>query len=231
MHIDNQQFQEMPPQWKKLSKKDKQRVQNFIDKCDALTYAEPLNVDLAEVYAVEDDNFDKEIPWKYEFKPLQFVDIDWIIPTCNQFQKEQCRKAQIDSDEARDTFRRRVGDRGKRLALLCTQLYAKPMTDKDKKACAKWIEWWMEQDLDAICKTFGEKYKQAIQESALPDGTQQKTILQRLPDEFDNAEVRRVADLLGYKSPVRKIISRWVVAGVVEKFDDNRWRKLTSKKK
>ena len=231
MHIDNQQFQEMPPQWKKLSKKDKQRVQNFIDKCDALTYAEPLNVDMAEVYAVEDDNFDKEIPWKYEFKPLQYVDIDWIIPTCNEFQKEQCRKAQIDSDEARDTFRRRVGDRGKRIALLCTQLYAKPMTDKDKKACAKWIKWWMEQDLDAICKTFGEKYKQAIQDSALPDGTQQKTILQRLPDEFDKAEVRRVADILGYKTPARKIISRWFKAGVVEKFAEGRWRKVTSKNK
>ena len=231
MHIDNQQFQEMPPQWKKLSKKDKQRVQNFIDKCDALTYAEPLNVDMAEVYAVEDDNFDKEIPWKYEFKPLQYVDIDWIIPTCNQFQKEQCRKAQIDSDEARDTFRRRVGDRGKRIALLCTQLYAKPMTDKDKKACAKWIKWWMEQDLNAICKTFGEKYKQAIQESALPDGTQCKTILERIGDEFDKAEVRRVADILGYKQITRNIITNWVKAGVVEKFAKNRWRKTTSKNK
>ena len=229
MHIDNQQFQEMPPQWKKLSKKDKQRVQNFIDKCDALTYAEPLNVDMAEVYAVEDDNFDKEIPWKYEFKPLQYVDIDWIIPTCNQFQKEQCRKAQIDSDEARDTFRRRVGDRGKRIALLCTQLYAKPMTDKDKKACAKWIKWWMEQDLNAICKTFGEKYKQAIQESALPDGTQCKTILERIGDEFDKAEVRRVADILGYKQITRNIITNWVKAGVVEKFAKNKWRKVKVK--
>ena len=105
------------------------------------------------------------------------------------------------------------------------------MTDNDKKACAKWIEWWMQQDLDAICKTFGEKYMQAIQESLLPNGTQQKTILQRLPDEFDNAEVRRVADILGYKSPARKIISRWVTAKVVEKIDDNRWRKLTTKNK
>lgn len=226
MHIDNQQFQYLPPQWKKFPKKDKQRVQNFIDKCDALTYTEPLNVDMAEVYAVDDDNFDKEIPWKYEFKPLQFVDIDWILPTCNEFQKEQCRKAQIDSDEARDTFRRRVGDRGKRIALLCTQLYGKPMTDKDKKACAKWIKWWMEQDLDAICKTFGEKYIQAVQESALPDGTQNKTILERLSEEFDKAEVRRVADILGYKSPARKIISRWIKAGVVEKFADDRWRKV-----
>lgn len=231
MHIDNQQFQETPPLWKKINKKQKAKVNAFIDRCDALTYAEPLKVDLSEVYAVDDDDFDKEIPWKYEFKPLQYVDIDWILPTCNKFQKEQCRKAQIDSDEARDTFRRRVGDRGKRLALLCTQLYAKPMTDKDKKACAKWIEWWMKQDLDAICKTFGEKYMQAIQDSALPDGTQQKTLLQRLPDEFDKAEVRRVADILGYKTQTKKIISRWVKAGVVEKFAQDRWRKITSKNK
>ena len=231
MHIDNQQFQEVPPHWKMINKKQKAKVNAFIDRCDALTYAEPLKVDLSEVYAVDDDDFDKEIPWKYEFKPLQYVDIDWILPTCNKFQKEQCRKAQIDSDEARDTFRRRVGDRGKRLALLCTQLYAKPMTDKDKKACAKWIEWWMKQDLDAICKTFGEKYMQAIQESALPDGTQQKTLLQRLPGEFDKAEVRRVADILGYKTQTKKIISRWVKAGVVEKFAQDRWRKITSNNK
>ena len=231
MHIDNQQFQEVPPHWKTINKKQKAKVNAFIDRCDALTYAEPLKVDLSEVYAVDDDNFDKEISWKYEFKPLQYVDIDWILPTCNKFQKEQCRKAQIDSDEARDTFRRRVGDRGKRLALLCTQLYAKPMTDRDKKACAKWIEWWMQQDLDAVCKTFGEKYKQAIQESALPDGTQQKTLLQRLPDEFDKAEVRRVADILGYKTQTKKIISRWVKVGVVEKFAQDRWRKITSKNK
>lgn len=230
MHIDNQQFQYLPPQWKKFPKKDKQRVQNFIDKCDALTYTEPLNVNMAEVYAVDDDNFDKEIPWKYEFKPLQFVDIDWILPTCNEFQKEQCRKAQIDSDEARDTFRRRVGDRGKRIALLCTQLYNKPMTDKDKKACAKWIKWWMEQDLDAICKTFGEKYIQAVQESALPDGTQNKTILERLGDEFDKAEVRRVADILGYKSPVRRIVRNWIKAGVVKKFAQDKWRKTIKDK-
>ena len=178
MHIDNQQFQAVPPKWKKISAKAKQRVNNFIDKCDAMTYAEPLNVDMADVYAVDDENFDKEIPWQYDFKPLQYVDISWIMPTCNEFQKEQCKRAQVDSDMARDTFRRRVGDRGKRIALMCTQFYNKPMTQKDKELCAKWIKWWMEQDLDAICKTFGKQYIQAIQDSALPDGTHGKTILE-----------------------------------------------------
>ena len=229
MHIDNQQFQAVPPKWKKLNAKAKQRVNNFIDKCDAQTYAEPLNVDMAEVYAVDDENFDKEIPWQYDFKPLQYVDISWIIPTCNEFQKEQCRKAQVDSDIARDTFRRRVGDRGKRIALMCTQFYNKPMTQREKDSCAKWIKWWMEQDLDAICKTFGKQYVQAIQDSALPDGTHGKTILERLPDEFDQHDVRRVADILGYKTRTRVIIYAWVKAGVVEKFTKNNWRKVKVK--
>ena len=229
MHIDNQQFQYLPPAWKKLNAKAKQKVNNFIDKCDAMTYAEPLNVNMADVYAVDDDNFDKEVPWQYDFKPLQYVDISWIIPTCNEFQKEQTRRAQIDSDFARDTFRRRVGDRGKRIALLCTQFYNKPMTDKDKALCAKWIKWWMEQDLEAICKVFGEKYTQAIQDSALPDGTRCRTLLERLPEEFSAGEVRRVADILGYKSQARLLIHNWLKANVIEKLDKEHWRKVNIK--
>ncbi len=229
MHIDNQQFQYLPPAWKKLNAKAKQKVNNFIDKCDAMTYAEPLNVNMAEVYAVDDDNFDKEVPWQYDFKPLQYVDISWIIPTCNEFQKEQTRRAQIDSDFARDTFRRRVGDRGKRIALLCTQFYNKPMTDKDKELCAKWIKWWMEQDLEAICKVFGEKYTQAIQDSALPDGTRCRTLLERLPEEFSAGEVRRVAEILGYKTPAKMLIHNWLKANVIEKLDKEHWRKVNIK--
>lgn len=225
-HIDNQQFQEVAPQWKKLSKKDMKKVDDFLARCEMNTYTEPFTYNPQDAYLVDDKDFDSEVPWHFSFKPLQYIDVDWINSTVNKFQKEQCRKAMIDNDEARDTFRRRVGDRGKRIALLCTQLYGKPMTDKDKKACAKWIGWWMEQDLNAICKTFGSKYQQAMQETALPDGTHGKTILERLPDEFKAEDVRRVADILGYKQKTRSIISNWVKAGVVEKFAKDRWRKI-----
>ena len=225
-HIDNQQFQEVAPQWKKLSKKDMKKVDEFLARCEANTYTEPFTYNPQDAYLVDDKDFDSEVPWHFDFKPLQYIDVDWINSTVNKFQKEQCRKAMIDNDEARDTFRRRVGDRGKRIALLCTQLYGKPMTDKDKKACAKWIEWWMEQDLNAICKTFGSKYQQAMQETALPDGTRGKSILERLPDEFKAEDVRRVADILGFKNPTKKIISNWVKAGVIEKFAKNEWRKV-----
>ena len=225
-HIDNQQFQEVAPQWKKLSKKDMKKVDDFLARCERNTYTEPFTYNPQDAYLVDDKDFDSEVPWHFDFKPLQYIDVDWINSTVNKFQKEQCRKAMIDNDEARDTFRRRVGDRGKRIALLCTQLYGKPMTDKDKKACAKWIEWWMEQDLNAICKTFGSKYQQAMQETALPDGTHSKSILEHLGDEFDKSEVRRVADILGYKQKVRDIIYNWIKAGVVEKFAKDKWRKV-----
>ena len=228
-HIDNQQFQEVAPQWKKLSKKDMKKVDDFLARCERNTYTEPFTYNPQDAYLVDDKDFDSEVPWHFDFKPLQYIDVDWINSTVNKFQKEQCRKAMIDNDEARDTFRRRVGDRGKRIALLCTQLYGKPMTDKDKKACAKWIEWWMEQDLNAICKTFGSKYQQAMQETALPDGTHNKSILERLPDEFKKEDVRRVAEILGYKTQVRHIVVNWVKAGVVEKFAKNEWRKIKRK--
>ena len=226
-HIDNQQFQEVAPQWKKLSKKDMKKVDDFLARCERNTYTEPFTYNPQDAYLVDDKEFDQEVPWHFDFKPLQYIDVDWINSTVNKFQKEQCRKAMIDNDEARDTFRRRVGDRGKRIALLCTQLYGKPMTDKDKKTCAKWIKWWMEQDLNAICKTFGSKYQQAMQETALPDGTRNKSILERLPDEFKKEDVRRVADILGYKTQVKVLVLNWIKAGVVEKFAKNEWRKVS----
>ncbi len=229
-HIDNQQFQEVAPQWKKLSKKDMKKVDDFLTRCERNTYTEPFTYNPQDAYLVDDKEFDQEVPWHFDFKPLQYIDVDWINSTVNKFQKEQCRKAMIDNDEARDTFRRRVGDRGKRIALLCTQFYGKPMTDKDKKACAKWIEWWMEQDLNAICKTFGSKYQQAMQETALPDGTKGKSIFERLPDEFKADDVRRVADILGFKTASRAIINNWIKAGVVEKFASKEWRKKTKNK-
>ena len=93
----------------------------------------------------------------------------------------------VDHDKARDVFRRRVGTRAKRIALLCTQLYEKPMTQADKRACAKWIAWWMEQDINGIMIPFGNKYTKAIEVSA-PDNTPRRTLFERLPDEFSKDE-------------------------------------------
>ena len=222
--IENQQFQSKIPQWGKLSQKDMKVIDAFIEKCDEKTYQEPLNYNPEDCYSVSDEDYDKEVPWHFSFKPFEQVSIDWIMKTVERFNDAQCNRARIDSDEARDTFRRRVAERGKRLALLCTQLYQKTMTKQDKELCKKWIAWWMEQDIENILKPFGRKYIEAMQESTT-SGYRGKTILERLGEEFSAGEVRRVADILGYNTPTTKIISRWVTAGVVEKFAQDRWRK------
>ncbi len=223
--IENQQFQNKIPQWGKLSAKDMKVVNAFIDRCDQKTYAEPLAYNPTDCYTVSDDDFDKEVPWHFTFKPFERVSIDWINKTVEKFNEEQCNRARIDSDEARDTFRRRAAERGKRLALLCTQLYGRAMTKADKELCKRWIKWWMEVDIENILKPFGKKYIEAMQEVITPS-YRGKTILQRLPEEFDSSEVRRVADILGYNSPVRQIVCQWIKAGAVEKFANNKWRKV-----
>lgn len=226
--IKNQEFQEVPPVWKSLSKKDRKVIDDFIEKCDRMTYTEPLTYDVEQCYSVPDKDFDNEVPWRMDFKPMINANIDWILPTITRFYREQCRTAAVDTDKARDVFRRRVGTRGKRLALLCTQLYEKPMTPADKKACAKWIAWWMEQDIKGIMIPFGNKYKKAIEVSA-PDNTPRRTLFERLPDEFSKDDVRRTADILGYSSPVKQIVTNWIKVNVIEKLAKNRWRKVSTK--
>ena len=226
--ILNQEFQEDPPVWKTLNKKDRKVIDCFIEKCDRMTYTEPLTYDVEQCYSVADKDFDAEVPWRMDFKPLTNSDIDWIIPTVVRFNREQCRKAMKDNDKARDTFRRRVGTRAKRLALLCTQLYEKPMTQADKRACAKWIAWWMEQDIKGIMRPFANKYVKAIEASA-PDNTPRRTLFERLPEEFSKEDVRRTADILGYSSPVKLIVTNWIKINVIEKMAKNRWKKVSTK--
>ena len=226
--IENQQFQAKIPQWGKWSAKDMKVINAFIDRCDHKTYAEPLAYNPADCYSVSDEDFDKEVPWHFTFKPFEQVSIDWITKTIEKFNEEQCNRARIDSDEARDTFRRRVAERGKRLALLCTQLYGKPMTKADKELCKKWILWWMRQDIENILKPFGKKYIEAMQEAIVPN-YKGKTILERLPEEFSSGEVKRISEILGMKTPPRQVIFNWIEAGVVEKFAKDRWRKITLK--
>ena len=225
--IENQQFQSKIPQWGKLSPKDMKVVEAFIERCDSKTYQEPLNYNPEDCYSVSDEDYDKEVPWHFTFRPFEEVSIDWITKTVEKFNDAQCNKARIDSDEARDTFRRRVAERGKRLALLCTQLYGKAMTKQDKELCKKWIAWWMEQDIENILKPFGKKYIEAMQEAITPS-YRGKSILEHLGEEFSSGEVRRVAQILGYNSKPHDVIYRWIQAGVVEKFAQDRWRKSTN---
>lgn len=219
--IENQEFV-LAPRWKKLSEKSMAAIEKFMKKCDENSYEKPLDVDINELASLSLEDFDNEVEWQYKFKPKQTVDMEWIMPTIDAFQVDEVAKASKDVDNARDVFRRRVGVRGFRLALMCTCLYTN-MRAKDKENVAKFVKWWMEQDLENMIKLWGQKYNESTE---VRPNLSQRSVFSELPDEFEKADVYAVCVRQGIKSPVKAIIYSWKRMGFVEKVGNNKYRKI-----
>ena len=212
--IENQEFQEAQI-WKKLSKRDKEVIKKFLARCDSNTYKEPCTLCENDWLGVNDDDFDKEIDWKFTFKDRQIVDMSWLMPVINAFHKEQIRKASLDIDKARDVFRRRVGVRGFRLGLLCTCLWDK-MTEPNRDLVKKFVAWWMREDLESILQMWGAKYNDQAEVSP---SLKQRSVFAELPEKFSRSDVYVVCMKQGIKTPIRNIIYNWKKMGYVEQVD------------
>lgn len=218
--IKNQEFS-LPPVWKNVTKRGMETIKNFLHRCDERTYETPCSIDPFSLVGVNDDDFDKEVDWHFKFKERQMVDLDWIMPTINKFHKEQMEVAARDIDRARDVFRRRVGVRGFRLALLCMGLWDKPR-DSDLEKCVKFVDWWMHRDLECILELWGTKYNE------LTDVTPhvvQRTVFDSLNDDFNRSDVYTVCLKQGIKTPVRRIIHDWRKLGYIVAIDKEHFKK------
>ena len=218
--IENQEFQ-LASIWKPIPKKGMDVIRNFMKRCDENSYEEPCTIDPAMLETVNDDDFDKEIDWKFKFRPKQTVNMDWIMPTINAFHEKQCRRASLDIDRARDVFRRRVGVRGFRLALLCTALY--PMlTIRAMQTIRNFVQWWMEVDLECMLSLWGAKYNE---QAEVAPKCYNRTAFASLKDEFTNNDLFVVMKQQGIQSPLRNIIYQWKKAGFIEKVGKETYKK------
>ena len=218
--IDNQEFVE-PPVWKSINKKGMAVIKKFMERCDRRTYTEPCNINIFDLETINDDDFDKEVDWRFNFRERQTVDMEWIMPTLRKFQKEQIAQAALDVDRARDVFRRRVGVRGFRLALMCYGLWETPR-ESDLKKCIPFIEWWMNKDITNMLKLWGAKYNEQAEENPV---TVQRTVFDSLGKEFTKSDVFNVCIKQGIKTPVRRIIYEWSKMGYIEKLDKEHYKK------
>lgn len=221
--IDNQEFA-AAPKWRKLSNKSLKRINDFVKRCDANTYESPCNIIPEEIECINDDDFDKEVDWKFKFRNRQTIDCSWVMPTIEQFHKEQMQKAALDIDKARDVFRRRVGVRGFRLALMCTCLWKSPRKS-DLERCCIFIKWWMEQDLEAMLKLWGQKYNE--QADSAPKLVQ-RSVFNELPQIFSRNDVYVVCMKQGIKTPIRRILFDWKKLNYVEQQDKDTFKKKTT---
>lgn len=218
--IENQEFVE-PPKWKQLTPAKLKVVKQFIKRCDSNTYESPCTITPDDLIGVSDENFDKEVDWRFKFKPRKLVDMSWIMPVIDEFHREQMRLAARDVDKARDVFRRRVGVRGFRLGLLCTCLFNKP-TLRDLEKCKEFVRWWMHQDLSAMLKLWGQKYNE---QADVAEVFVQRSLFSSLEETFSRNDMYVSCMKQGIKTPIRRIIFEWKKLGYIEQIDKENFKK------
>lgn len=225
--IDNQEFS-LPPTWKKITSRGMEVINKFLERCDRNTYESALSLVPDDLLGISDDEFDKEIDWQFKFRDRKEVDMSWIMPTIDAFHKEQMELAARDIDRARDVFRRRVGVRGFRLAMICCALWENPRKS-DLEKCIPFINWWMHRDLESIMKLWGARYNE---QTDVSPRIVQRTVFDSLSDSFTKNDVYTVCVKQGIKTPVRRIIFDWKKLGYIQQIDkENFSKKVNGNKK
>lgn len=222
--IENQEFK-LAQTWRPITKKGMEVIRNFMARCDANTYEEPCHITPDQLLGVNDDDFDKEIDWHFKFKPRQIINMDWIMPTIDEFQKEQCAMGMLAIDKARDAFRRRVGVRGFRLALLCTALYPN-LNKRAMETIKNFVAWWMRVDIENMLRLWGAKYNE--QNEHAPN-LYNINVFSSLKQEFTRNELLVVMKQQGVKSRVSNVLWQWKKAGFIEKLNQDTYKKLNKK--
>lgn len=218
--IENQEFK-LAQTWKPISKKGMAVIRNFMARCDENTYEDPCTINPTDVLTVNDDDFDKEINWRFKFRPRQIIDMSWIMPVIDAFQKEQCNDAMLAIDKARDAFRRRVGVRGFRLALLCSALYP-TLNKKAIETIKAFVNWWMHIDIENMLKMWGAKYNE--QNTHLPN-LYNINVFNALKEQFTRNDLLVVMKQQNVKSKVSNVIWQWSKNGFIEKINKDTFKK------
>lgn len=222
--IENQEFQ-LATLWKPIPAKGLKIIENYCKRCDENTYEKPCTLDLDEISMYSDDEFDNQVDWQFKIKEKQEVDLSWVMPTIDKFQKEQCDQAALAYDKARDTFRRRVGVRGFRLALLCTTLYSK-VGAREKKVICDFVNWWMHQDIECTLQLWGKKYNDVV-DGIKAVNISQRNVFAQLKDEFTMDDLYVVCKREGIKTRLRQIIYQWSQGKHIETIEKfKRYRKV-----
>lgn len=214
--IENQEYQ-LAQIWKPMTKKGLALIQNYMKRCDQNTYTQPCEINAADLEVVNDDDFEKEFPdWRFTFRERQEVSMDWIMPAINEFEEEQCKKAALALDPARDSFRRRVGVRGFRLALLCTTLYPQ-LNSRAQNTIIQFVKWWMEVDLENILKLLGERYNEQTKKIV---GFSNQDVFADLPETFSKNDIVAIMRKQNKKTKVYDVIYRWKKIDAIEELPE-----------
>ncbi|MBQ0074269.1 MAG: DUF3987 domain-containing protein [Prevotella sp.] len=222
--IPNQEFREYQS-WKQLSRKQLETIGKFVNRCDNNTYTRPLDYSVEDALEVEEKDFDEAVPWNYQFRPFEYVDMSFIFKSLLEFDRKQRVQASAENNMARDTFRRRTAVKGFRLALICTQCWKK-ITKKEEKIIIDFVKWWMEKDIEESLKLFGDKMNDEMQESLNVHNNKRAGVLASLPTVFEKSDIVAQCLKQGVKTNARQLVCRWKKDKLIESIGDNKYKKL-----
>ena len=224
--IENQDFAKRPV-WKKLNKKQMAVIEKFVERCDRNTYREPLNFSVEAALQVDDKDYAKTVPWKYTYRPYQYVDMQWLFKDIDRWQEKKRKLASMNEDKAMDTFMKRVGLKGLRLALVCMCCWEK-VNERERNIIRDFVLSWMEQDLEQSLLLHGQKYNEVMSEATkeLSKAKNNPGLFDSLPEEFEKADLVAKALQMAVFSPVDTIVSRWKKEGIIKKTSKEHWKKI-----
>ena len=226
--LGDQRFADMPI-FKRLSERDIQVIDRFMKRCDENTYTAPLDFDTNRLYDIKDEDFDQEVPWRYEFKPRQVCDLSWIIPDLNKWLKAQNKDAKAGVNDAWDVFRRRCAVRGFRLALMCYALYPK-VGEREMKVIRDFVLWFMDCDLYNMLKLWGTQFNQMMNDSETPKVSKyHNNYFVELSDEFTTQDLAKIIQKYGGITKPVMAIHLWKKTGLIEKLSKGHYRKIKKK--
>lgn len=224
--IENQTFAKFTP-WKPMPKKDKLQIQNILDRLEMKNYKMPLKFDKDDLIDIKAEDFDKVVPWQYEFQPFEHIDLSYIYQTLLDWLEQERLKSAQTLNEARDVFRRRAAVKGFRLAMVCHGLYAN-VGKKEQNIIKDFVKWFCTVDLRNSLYQFGEKYNE-LQQSVKKVNVPHNAIYEKMAETFTKNDLRIALQKAYIKTPLRAVVSLWYKNKLIEKRGDE-FVKINKKK-
>ena len=226
--IENQQYAKFVP-WGTINKQDRLRIENILNRLEMKNYKLPLRFDKQELIDIKEEDFDKVVPWQYEFQPLEHVDMSYTFQPLLKWLEEERAKAAVELNEARDVFRRRAAVKGFRLALLCHGLYSK-VTPREQKTIVDFMLWFCSVDLRNSLYQFGQRYNELQENVSKMGQAPHSDIFNKLGDTFTKTELRVQLQRAFKRTPPRHVISLWHRNKLIEKCGEGKYKKLNFRK-
>jgi hypothetical protein len=195
------QFGKKMPVWKKLTQKQHQKITSL---CEVLDDRFCLNA-----------NGDVRQPFLIDMKKTNKALENWL-----EKKRIEAIKA---SDVALDTFRRRSAVIGFRAAMLASVLYEGAKVKDVTKRINAFAVFIADTVLAALLNKFGDAVRQ--QPTTAHGTTSHVTLFDMMKDNFTREELNAALATTKRETPARKVVSRWMSAGLIEKVGKNVWQK------